>query len=179
MATAFNIPPLVTMTSVHLAQNKRHQVTQITIDFSGPVNAAEADLVGTYRLATAGKKGSFDAKNAKVIPLRLAVYTTAYGSVTLTPSKPFALTKPVQLRVYGNLPNGLRDAYNRLIDGDHTGIPGGNAIALLSKGGVALSAVAQAGSQPAQNLSAVRLIESPGHHPLGPVPRIRHQSVRI
>jgi hypothetical protein len=178
MATAFGIPPLVTVSNVRLAQNKKHQVTQITIHFSGPVNATEADLVGTYRLATAGKKGSFDAKNAKTISLRSAVYTTANDSVTLTPRKPFALTKTVQLRVYGNPPNGLHDFYNRLLDGDHNGTPGGNAIALLGRAGVTLSAVAQATSRAAQDHEANLIVESPGHHPLGPVPRFRYQTGR-
>jgi hypothetical protein len=55
-------PALVAVTGVQLEANKKHMVTQIIVDFSGAVNAAEADSVGTYRLATAGKKGSFSAK---------------------------------------------------------------------------------------------------------------------
>ncbi len=76
-------------------------VTQITVDFSGAVNMAEADSVATYRLVLPGKRGSFMAKNAKAIGLRSAVFNAANNEVTLTPKKPFALTKPVQLTVNG------------------------------------------------------------------------------
>jgi hypothetical protein len=61
--------------------------------------------------------------------------------VTLTPKKAFALTKPVQLRVNGQPPSGLEDSAGRLIDGDHNGQPGGNAVALLRRGGATISAV--------------------------------------
>jgi hypothetical protein len=61
--------------------------------------------------------------------------------VTLTPKKPFALTKPVQVRVNRLAPSGLQDIEGRLIDGDHDGQPGGNAIAVLRTKGVTLSAV--------------------------------------
>ena len=56
--------PLVSVTGVQVVRNKKHLVTGITVDFSGAVNASEADSEATYRLATAGKKGSFAAKNA-------------------------------------------------------------------------------------------------------------------
>jgi plastocyanin len=131
--------PLVTMTNVQLVQNKRHLVTQIVVTFSGAVNGAEADQVATYRLATAGKKGSFDAKNAGIIKLKSAVLRGANNVVTLTPKKAFALTKPVQFRVNGLSPAGLQDSFGRLIDGDHNGQAGGNAIALLTRKMVTLS----------------------------------------
>jgi len=50
---------------------------------------------------TFGKKGSFTAKNAQVIKLKSAPYNPGNNMVTLTPKKPFALTKPVQLLVDG------------------------------------------------------------------------------
>ena len=133
--------PLVTITRVRTVTNKKHLVTQVLVTFSGPVNATEAQNVATYRLATAGKKGSFDAKNAKLIKLKSAVYNAASNTVTLTPKKAFALTKPVQLRVNGQSPSGLQDSSGRLIDGDHDGTAGGNAVALLRRGGVTVSSV--------------------------------------
>jgi hypothetical protein len=81
--------------------NKKHQVTEILVTFSGAVNAGEAQSLGTYRLATPGKHGSFTAKNAKVIKLRSAAYNASNDTVTLIPSRPFARTKPVQLLVAG------------------------------------------------------------------------------
>jgi plastocyanin len=131
--------PLVTVTNVQFVRNKRHLVTQITVDFSGAVNVSEADSVTTYRLATAGKKGSFDAKNARLFKLKSAVYDAALHEVTLNPKKPFGLSKPVQLRVNGLPPAGLLDSLGRLIDGDHNGTPGGNAVAVLRASGVTLS----------------------------------------
>src|SRR5207248_1693725 len=97
------------------------------ISFSGDLDAAEAQQLGVYRLTTAGKHGSFTTKNAKVIKLRLAVYHGANDTVALTPSKPFKLSKPVQLQVNGQPPGGLEDSLGRLIDGNHDGHPGGNA----------------------------------------------------
>jgi plastocyanin len=134
-------PPLVEVASIHDTLNKRHQVTGITVDFSGAVNAAQASSVAIYRLATPGKQGSFDAKNAKLIKLKSAVYDAALDQVVLTPKKPFALSKPVQLRVNGQSPSGLQDTAGRLIDGNHDGQPGGNAVAIFSRKGVTLSAI--------------------------------------
>ena len=106
-----------------------------------PVNIAEAQNLGAYSLTVAGKKNSFVAKNAKKIVLESAAYNAATNTVTLTARKAFALTKTVQLRVSGQLPMGLEDSIDRLIDGDHDGQPGGDAEALLGRSGIAISAV--------------------------------------
>ena len=135
-------PPPVTMTQVRELMNKRHQVTEVLITFSGEVNSAEADNIGTYRLATAGKHHSYTAKNAGVIKLKKAVLSTASDTVTLTPKKPFALTKPVQLVVNGKPPSGLQDTLGRYLDG------GTGAVAILSaKGKVTIDAVAESPSR--------------------------------
>jgi hypothetical protein len=137
-ATSGNPPPLVRLGSVNDTLNKKHLVTKITIDFSGPVNAAQAQSTGIYRLATAGKHGSFTAKNATIIKLRSAAYDSASDSVTLTPTKAFALTKTVQLVVEGQPPSGLQDSTGRLIDGGNIGKPGSNGVVLLTSKGVIL-----------------------------------------
>jgi hypothetical protein len=142
--TIIVVPPLVTLTSVTDKTNKKHQVTQITVVFSGSVNSAQAGMTtGIYRLATPGKHRSYTAKNAAVIKLKSATYTDSTHSVTLIPKKPFAITKPVQLLINGVAPSGLEDSTGRLIDGNHDGQPGGNAIAILSRGGAKVSAVEQ------------------------------------
>ena len=94
-------PPLVKLSSVVEKTNKKHQLTEVLVTFSGAVNMIEADSINTYRLATAGKKRSYTAKNAGVIKLRSAVYDGSSNTVALTPKKPFALTRPVELLVYG------------------------------------------------------------------------------
>ena len=134
-------PPLVTVAKVSDVLNKKHLVTQIIVSFSGAVNANEADRPATYGLATAGKKGSFTAKNAQVIKLRSAVYSTTNNTVTMSPKKAFALSKQVQLLVYGTGPSALQDTYGRAISGANNGQPGSNAIAILSRSGVKLNAV--------------------------------------
>jgi cyclophilin family peptidyl-prolyl cis-trans isomerase len=129
-------PPLVTVVDVQDVMNKRHQVTEIGVNFSGAVNADQAQETGLYRLAMPGSKGSFTAKNARTIKLKSAVYNSVDDSVILIPEKPFALTKKVQLLVDGLPPTGLQDSEGRLIDGNHDGQAGGNAIAILSRSGV-------------------------------------------
>ena len=99
------------------------------------LNAGEARATATYRLATAGKGGSFTAKNATVLKLKSATYNSTTDSVTLTLKKPLKLTKTVQLLVEGTGSSGLEDSFGRLIDGADNGQPGSNAISLLSKGG--------------------------------------------
>jgi Bacterial Ig-like domain/Calx-beta domain len=134
------VPPLVTVMTVRDVVKKK-KVTEIIVTFSGAVNSAEAHSASFYRLATPGKKGSYTAKNAKVLRLKSATYADATHTVVLVPKKPFALTKPVQLLINGLAPAGLEDSVGRLIDGNHDGKAGGNATAILSRGGVKLSAV--------------------------------------
>jgi hypothetical protein len=117
-------------------------VTEVLVTFSGAVDVREADKTkGIYRLATPGKKGSYSAENAGIINLRSAGYSQSTNTVVLTPKKPFALTKPVQLQINGLAPSGLQDSSGRLIDGDHNGTAGGNAIAILGKKGATVDAV--------------------------------------
>ncbi len=132
--------PLVILTTVHADTNKKHQVTEIILTFSGPVNSSEANRTSLYRLAYPGKKGSYTAKNAQVIKLKSAVYNSADDTVALAPKKPFALTKKVQLEVDGVPPSGLQDSEGRYIDGEDNGMAGSNAIAILAKSGVTIDA---------------------------------------
>jgi hypothetical protein len=133
-------PPLVTVTKVVDTLNNKHQVIEIDVIFSGLVNSAEADSLATYRLAKPGKKNSYTARNAGVIRLSRAVYAASTNTVALAPRKPFTLTKPVQVLVYGTGASALQDSAGRDIDGDDNGTPGGNAMAILSKNSVTLAA---------------------------------------
>jgi hypothetical protein len=116
------------VTDVQIVENRKHMVTEIIVDYSGAVNASEADSVATYRLATAGKKGSFTAKNAMVLKLKSAKYNSTTDAVTLTPKKAFTLTKAVQLVVKGE---SLQDSAGSLIDGANDGQPGSNFVTVL------------------------------------------------
>ena len=108
------------------------------------MNAVQADDVATYRLASANGKGSYTAKNSPVLKLRSAVFNPANDTVTLTPRKAFALTKPVELTINGTAPSGLEDSSGQLIDGGDNGTAGGNAIALIRRTGVTLNPAAPA-----------------------------------
>jgi RHS repeat-associated protein len=132
-------PPLVTVTKVVDKLNKKHQVMEVDVSFSGLVNFAEAQALASYRLATPGKKNSYTAKNAGVIKLGKAVYNASTNTVALKPKKPFAITKPVQLLVYGTGASALQDGVGRDIDGDYNGRAGGNAIAILGKNRVTVN----------------------------------------
>jgi hypothetical protein len=118
--TPTSTPP-VQITGVRIVQNKRHMATQIVVSFTGEVNAAEAQSLGIYGLTVAGKKNSFVARNAKHLSLRSAAYDASLHQVTLTPSKPFALKKSVELVVHGKPPGGLQDTIGRFIDGGGSG----------------------------------------------------------
>ncbi len=134
--------PFVSVASVRDVTNKKRQVTEIIVTFSGAVNAAEADDPALYRLTLPGKKGSYTARNAEAIKLRSAFYDAVDDTVTLIPKKPFALTKPVQLVIDGRPPSGLQDGSGRFIDGGRIGTAGSNGVAILSRGGARIEAVA-------------------------------------
>jgi hypothetical protein len=118
--------PLVSVTDVQMVRSRTNMVTEIIVGFSGALNASDADRVATYRLVTAGNKGSFTAKNATVLKLKSAVY--ANDAVMLTSKKAFALAKPVELVVNGQ---SLEDGAGQLIDGANDGQPGSNYVAIL------------------------------------------------
>ena len=136
--------PLVTVVSVEDVKGKKHLVDEIVVYFRGRVNAAQADNVAIYRLTTANRKGSFTARNSPVIKLRSADFNPANDTVTLTPKRAFALTKPVELTINGTAPSGLEDSSGQLIDGDDNGTAGGNAVAEILRTGVTLNPVAPA-----------------------------------
>jgi uncharacterized repeat protein (TIGR03803 family) len=145
----------VTMTDVQLAFNRRHQVTRLVVDFSGPVDAGLADRLATYSLTVAGRHGSFTARNARKIALASAVYRNSTDSVTLVPERPFGLNRPVELGVHGLL-------------------PGGDAVAILSRQGVHIEARRQPGTLPRLSVAAVDHLMSAGsregtlHRPFAP-----------
>jgi hypothetical protein len=136
--------PPVAVVGVQDAKNRKHQVTEIVVDLSGPVNATQADDVATYSLATANARGSFTARNSPMIRLRSAVFDPVNNAVTLTPRKAFDLSHPVQVTINGTAPSGLQDATGQLIDGDANGTAGGDAVAVIRRAGVSLNPVAAA-----------------------------------
>ena len=56
--------------------------------------------------------------------------------------RPSAIAKPAQFPINGQPPAGLQDGSGRSIDGDRNGTPGGNAGAVLTRGGASVQAIA-------------------------------------
>jgi hypothetical protein len=79
--------------------------------------------------------------------------------VTLIPRKPFALSRPVQLAIDGRPPSGLQDGSGRYIDGARTGTAGSNAVAILSRRGASVEAIA-AGTTGGQNLGIMAIVDA-------------------
>jgi hypothetical protein len=121
---------------------KHHHITEILIGFSGALNATEAQELSNYRVVRSGKHGSFTAKNARVLKLRSAMYDAAGDLVTLISRKRILPRKSYELVVNGQSPSGLQDSLGRYIDGGRKGTPGSNAVAILSRGGATVEAVA-------------------------------------
>ncbi len=141
-----DMPAPVTLTAVRTVTDPHKRVTRLVVNFSGAVDPVSATRIATYRMATAGRGGSFDAKKGvTLLKLRSAAYDAVNHAVTLTLAKALKITKVVQLRINGAAPSGLFDSFGRLIDGDRDSRPGGNAVALLAKGNkVTLSRIAPA-----------------------------------
>jgi hypothetical protein len=128
-------PPLVTMQSVQLV-TKKHLVSEILIGFSGAVNATEATSTAIYELIAANKAGLFLPTKKNLIKIRSAAYSASGDLVTLKLKTPVRVKKTLELVVNGVAPNGLQDSAGRLIDGNHDGVAGGNAVATITKPGV-------------------------------------------
>ncbi len=132
-------PPLVTLQSINLVTNKKHQVKQIQVDWSGALNGSQAMSTALYELIVANKAGQFIPKKKNLIKVKKAVYSS--DVVTLTLKTPTRISKAIELIVQGTSPSGLQDAEGRLIDGANNGAAGSNAVAVISKGGVKIDAV--------------------------------------
>ena len=123
----------VSLQSLQYTTNKHKAITTITLNFKGPLNSSSATNVGNYRLAVAGIGGNYDGRFATTYKVKSATYNATNDSVTLTIAKPFVLKKALQVRVYGSPGHGLLDGLNRLIDGKHAGVFGGDENATINK----------------------------------------------
>lgn len=87
----------------------------------------------------ANSAGLFVPSKKTLVKIKSA--TLSGNTVTLNLKAPLRLKKSVELVVDGVAPSGLQDAEGRLIDGNHDGTAGGNAVAVLSKAGVTIDAI--------------------------------------
>ena len=127
-------PPVVTVTGVQIKSvrlPKKKTATDIVIAFSGDLDLADAQIIGNYHLAAPGK-GKKSKTYSKNIALKSAVFDSTTDEVTLQVSGKLVLSPPPQLRITAA---GILDAFDRALDGNGDGQPGGDFVALLTKGG--------------------------------------------
>ena len=108
-------------------------VTQVLVLFGGPVDATDAGETGLYSLTTTRKRGEAAARHARAIKLLSAVYDAADDTVILTPSRPFASSQRVELRIGGGAPTTLEGSPGRHDSGHVKGRVGKSAIVLTSR----------------------------------------------
>jgi hypothetical protein len=115
--------------TVHLT--KRKTATDIVIEFDGGLNSTDADSLANYHLAAPGKGKKSKIYN-KLIHLNSAVYSQTADEVTLQLNGKLALSPAPQLRIAAA---DILDATGRPLDGNGDGQPGGDYVALLTRGG--------------------------------------------
>ena len=122
----------VSIQSVRLGKsNRKTQV--IVLQFSGALNAGDAQWIGTYSLATitSGKK-----QKSKGVALSQATYEPGINSLRLMTRKPLVLNPSLKFTINAA---GLLDSLDRALDGNLDGQPGGNFLATLNKRGVTIA----------------------------------------
>ena len=122
----------VSIQAVRLGKTKK--TTQvIVLQFSGALNAGDAQSIGNYSLATipSNKK-----QKSKAVALSQATYNPANNTVRLVTRSPLVLNPPLKLTIYAA---GLLDTLGRPLDGNHDGQPGGNCVVTLSKKGATIA----------------------------------------
>ncbi len=127
-------PPLVTVTGVQIKSvrlPKKKTATDIIIAFSGDLDLPDAETLGNYHLAAPGK-GKKSKTYSKKIILKSAVFDSTTDEVTLQVSGKLALSPAPQLRITAA---GILDSFDRALDGNGDGQPGGDFVALLTKAG--------------------------------------------
>jgi MBG domain (YGX type) len=118
-----------TVESVSLGKirlNKRKTVEGIVLRFSEALDAATAQSISSYSLATVAKTTK---QKSQPVALSTATYNSTAFTVTLLTKKPLAVNPPLLLTVAAS---SVLDALGRELDGDDSGQPGSNFTAVLS-----------------------------------------------
>ena len=127
---------------------KKKKVTVIVLQFSGALNASDAQNRLLYGLAPETDTKKHVIKLGKAVAPATAIYNASANTVTLTPKKALVLNPPEQLTINSS---GLLDSLGRALDGNDDGLPGGKFIATLSKQGIT---TARVGGEPSSRLAA-------------------------
>jgi hypothetical protein len=130
-------PATVDSVSVEKINLSKHKtVEEIVLHFSEALDAADAQNIAAYTLATVPKK----KQKSKLVALSSASYNSAAFTVTLLPRKTLVLNPPLdpplELTVKAA---SLLDPFGRQLDGNDSGQPGANFTAVLSKAGTSVT----------------------------------------
>jgi FKBP-type peptidyl-prolyl cis-trans isomerase 2/regulation of enolase protein 1 (concanavalin A-like superfamily) len=126
------IPPSVLVESVSMQKERvgRHKpVSVIVVQFNGSVNAASAQNLGAYTLATMATSKKHPSKP---VALAQSSYNASSETVTLTARKALVASPPLQLKIRTS---ALTDTLGRPLAGSSDG----EVVATLSKAGVSVS----------------------------------------
>jgi hypothetical protein len=126
------IPPPVMVVSVSTQKErvgKHKPVSVIVVQFNGSVDAASAQNLGAYTLATIATSKKHPSKPVALAQSR---YDAGSETVTLTARKALVVSPPLQLEIRTS---ALLDTLGRPLAGN----PDGAVVATLSKAGVTVS----------------------------------------
>jgi MBG domain (YGX type) len=127
-------PATVESVSIQKIKLSKHKTAQeIVLKFSEALDAADAENVSAYTLATVAKSRK---QKSKPVALSSATYNTSALTVTLLTRKTLVLNPPLDLTVQAA---SLLDAEGRELDGNNSGQPGANFTAVLSKAGASVT----------------------------------------
>jgi streptogramin lyase len=110
--------------------------TTLVLTFNEALDAARAQNLANYQLRTAARRGQM-IRTGRRIRISQAVFNPTTNTVTLLPAERLPLQRLFQLTVNGVAPNGLTDTQGRLLDGNGSGTPGSNYVALISQNALA------------------------------------------
>jgi streptogramin lyase len=108
------------------------QPTTLVLTFTEALNTTPAQNVNNYTLLTATQSHGI-IRTGRKIRITRAVYDPNKNTVTLFPAERLVLRLLYQLTVNGQAPNGLTDTQERLLDGNGSGQPGSNFVAIISQ----------------------------------------------
>jgi hypothetical protein len=121
----------VSIQNIKLSKHK--SVKGIVLQFNEALDAATAQRINSYSLATMPKN---KRQKSKPVALSKATYDASTFTVTLFTKKALALNPPLSLTVKAA---SVLDSLGRELDGNDSGQPGANFTALLSKAGVTVT----------------------------------------
>jgi streptogramin lyase len=112
-----------TVTSVRRT-GARARAGALVLSFDEPLDPARAKDLGNYQLVEQARRG-------RTIRIRSAVYDPAARTVTLSAVRRLRPRQRFQLTVIGTGPSGVTDSSGKLLDGQRTGHPGSNFVAII------------------------------------------------